>query len=175
MLGPTHVALVAQAVALLGDAQEVKGLTPLERGLLVDLANGHVRGPLHEELCGADAGSIAGLERGAQAGRDAEDAEEQEQVDGAVVVSQAGRVVMLGDEAELEVVAGEAVDAVDEVWERRQVVPFVWRMVRGHRPVEDATSKLCHGVAARPFGSGARMAVISVLVGLASDGEDAWR
>lgn len=117
-------------------------MTLLERRLLVDLANGNVGSALHEELCGPDAGAIASLERGAQAGRDAEDADEQEQVDGAVVVAQAGRILLFGDEAELEVVPGEAVDVVDEVRQRRQVVPVVRAVVGTEGPVEHATAKL---------------------------------
>lgn len=121
----TNIALVPQLTPLLRNAQEIKRLAPLQRRLGVNLPIRQLRRLVHEELGRPHPGAVPLGEGRGQPRRDAQDADDEEDGDGERVVQEALGELRLGDEAELEVVAGEAVDAVDEVVQRGEAVPFV--------------------------------------------------
>jgi hypothetical protein len=173
--GNSHVnkALISYTAALLGNAEQIESLTPFQAGLLIDLADCQVRGPLHKVLGGFDARTIASRQCRGQARRYAEYAEKKEGVYREVVLAETLGKPLLGDEAQLKVVAGKSVDAVDEVSQGREVVPsFREGGADAAAGQIENSSPDFDGVPSRGLvGPPTRMAVFAVIVRLASDGE----
>lgn len=171
--------------SLLGDAQQVKRLTPLQRRLPVQLVLGQGRGALHKRLGCPHSTPVALDQRGRQARRDAKETEEKKGADGAMLVAEAFREHDLRDEAQLEVVARELVDGLDDLGQRGKELPLIGGAVgdagghgevrahHGRRGVEAVAAELGAILLPGLVGPQARVAVLAVLVRLAADGEDA--
>lgn len=85
-----------------------------------------------------------------------------------MILAQLFRILLLGQKPELEIVASEAIDAVDEILQRGQVIPWVrgggGRAFNALRPRNGTLGSL---------GSGPWMAVVAITVRLATRGKDA--
>ena len=179
----THGALGLHPAALLGDAQQVEGLASLQVGAFVEFLQGDGRGTGHEGLGGVDSTPEALDEGRDEAGRDAEDAEEEEDADGAMVGAEAMEKHLLGYEAELEIVRGELLDGLDDLGQGGQRIPVVGAfdglVGRGGLRqaddgcVEDLTAHLGRVALGSFLGSASRVAVITIQVRQATDGKDA--
>lgn len=129
----TYVAPVPPSAALLRQTEQIECLAPLQRGLLVQFIQSQAAGPFHKEVDGLHLPSVPLGQRGREARRDAEDAEHEKYADGAVVAVQLLRQQLFRDEAELEVLAREDVDGVDDLRERREQGPLVRGLPGGRR------------------------------------------
>jgi len=180
--GATHRTPVLEAASLLRDGEKVEALATLQIGLLVELVQGDARRPVHEQIGCLHAASVSLHERGGEAGRDAEEGQEQEDADVALVGLEAADEHLLGDKAQLEVVAGEHLDGVDDLFPRRQVVEGVDGRDGAHRRRTDgrriqaiSTRPLRIALRRRFLGPRARVAVLSVVIGLSALRKDALK
>lgn len=81
-------------------------------------------------------------------------------------------VLLFGEEAKLEIVSREAIDTVDEILQRREVVPRIRRWHRGSH--DSAFCSLCFGSSTfGALGSCAWMAIVAVMIRLATRWEHA--
>lgn len=125
LMEKAYVALVLQSAALLGDAEQVEGLASLQGRYFIELSQRHSRCSIHKRLGGLHSAPITLNKGGREAGRYAQDAEQQEDTNRAVISSQTFGEGLLRDESQLKVVPSELVDSLDDIRQWRQVIPRV--------------------------------------------------
>lgn len=179
----TYIALVFQPAALLSDTEQIEGLASFQCRYLVQLGQRHSRRSVHEGFGSLHRAVITVNKGGRETRGYAQDAEQEEDADGAMIGPQTLGERLLRDETQLKIVPSELVDSLDDIWQWRQVVPRVdtldvdvlgWDGDSGHnRGVQDISTQLgsvpfLSLVSPRP-----RVTIVTVIVWLAPDGEDA--
>lgn len=166
----THEARVSPSASLLCYAEEIEPLACLQIWMVVHLPHRQLRCISHAGFCGLRAGSEPSDKGWSRPRRDAENAEEQKRAHGAVVVLESCNESALGNKTQLNVMASEDIDGLDDLGYRWQQTPIV----RGAGAGNDTR--------ATPWASGraslrgtlcsyTRMAIFSIAVGLAAYGE----
>ena len=160
---------------MLSNAQEVESLTPFQCRRLIDLADGRVHGQVHKITRRLINSAVTGAQSGTQSCRDAENAQEHEHGDRAVVLPYLLEEALFRKEAELEVLGDESLNAVENLLSRRKAVLIQLRRPGGACccTTGGLLGSLC-GVASVWFGDpDSWVAVDAVQVWLASHGKDA--